>query len=61
MEQARDFRNAGTGNGVLAALRAGRRAPVSVLVGCFKVDLLKFWIIIEGDRSATTLLVPEEY
>lgn len=40
-----------------AALRYGYRLLSSYVIGCNQ----KLWIITEADRSATTLLLPEEY
>ena len=39
------------------ALRVGARVLSAYHTGCG----LKFWIITEADRSATTVLLPEEY
>lgn len=38
------------------ALRHGLR-----LLSSYRIDNTKLWIITEADRSATTLLLPEEY
>ncbi|HUV03991.1 MAG TPA: hypothetical protein VMX94_02665 [Armatimonadota bacterium] len=38
------------------ALKEGRR-----LMSAYKAHGVKFWIITECDRSATTFLLPEEY
>jgi hypothetical protein len=39
-----------------SALKYGGR-----LMSVYKYDLDKFWVITEADRSATTILLPEEY
>jgi hypothetical protein len=40
-----------------AALRYGSR-----LLSCYRIgEDTRLWIITEGDRSATTLLLPDEY
>ena len=31
------------------------------LMSVYHVDRIKFWLITEADRSATTILLPEEY
>ena len=32
------------------------------ILSCYRLSTgVKFWVITEGDRSATTFLVPEEY
>lgn len=38
------------------ALRSGAR-----LLGVYEVAGLRLWIITEADRSATTIMLPEEY
>lgn len=39
-----------------AALRLGSR-----IFSAYIVEEVKFWVITEADRSATTILLPEEY
>lgn len=38
------------------ALKAGRR-----VLSAYRFDKVTLWIITEADRSATTILLPEEY
>ncbi len=38
------------------ALRDGSR-----VFSAYRFDAVKFWVITEADRSATTILLPEEY
>ncbi|MGB5737248.1 MAG: hypothetical protein WBM40_22700 [Thiohalocapsa sp.] len=38
------------------ALRSGAR-----LLGVYEVAGLRLWIVTEADRSATTIMLPEEY
>jgi hypothetical protein len=44
-----------------AALREGARILSVYLIDPSSPELGKFWIITEADRSATTVLLPEEY
>lgn len=39
-----------------SALQRGQR-----LLSCYIVGASKVWVITEGDRSATTILLPSEY
>ncbi|MGZ8212915.1 MAG: hypothetical protein ACXWTP_00235 [Methylosarcina sp.] len=38
------------------ALTAGER-----IFSSYRLEAVKFWVITEADRSATTILLPEEY
>ncbi len=33
----------------------------SRILSAYKIEAVKFWVITEADRSATTILLPEEY
>jgi hypothetical protein len=39
-----------------SALKAGRR-----VLSAYRFDKVTLWVITEADRSATTILLPEEY
>lgn len=39
-----------------SALQLGAR-----ILSCYRVNNRKVWILTEGDRSVTTILLPEEY